>query len=247
LKKIAIYLLIIAIYPMNFLFCKEFSIGSNPGISLPLGNFKDIKELYKNCNQNKNGNNKVIIENSEMNNSIYYDLVFSYQPNKFFKFNAIINNIKNEISGIKVETTEVDSKSNQLIASSKRPEFQSTNLSLGFDINFLTFDKFSLIFGIEPQICFLNFNTFVYSPAVPDPYFIEREKSKTSLGLGIKLGAEYELFQDIKLNISGKYLTIFTDYNHEALSIAYFCYPINDYYTNPKYIIITFGIKYNVF
>lgn len=227
---------------------KEFSISSNIGYSFPLGNFKDNSNIYSNCNKDAYGKNPNIkIENTSMNNNFYYDFGISYIITRDFKLNAIINKISNKFAGINVTSSKVDVNTHQWISNSTSPEFISTNLYFGIDYYIVRFDEFSFFCGIEPNISFINYNIFDYYLSVPTPYIVEDKISKTSFGIGGKIGAEYSINNDFSITLSCKYSMIFSDYNHGAESLAYLCIPLNDYYTTPKYFISSLGISYKIF
>lgn len=229
-------------------YAKEFTISTYIGYSFPLGDFKDNSNIYSNCNKDPYGKNPNIkIDNTSMNNSFYYDFSLSYNISKDLKLNAILNRISNKFTGINVTSSQVNVNTHQLLTNSNNPEFNATNLAIGIDYDFIRFDKLTFFGGIEPNIAFIKYNTFSYYPAVPTPYIIENEISKTSFGISGKIGAEYSITKDLSIILSCKYAMIFIDYNHEALSTAYSCFPLNDYYTNPKYLISNIGISYKIF
>lgn len=242
------FLILLAFIMLSNSYAKEFTISTNFGCSFPLGNFRDNSNIYSKCNKDAYVNNPNIkIENIAMNNNLYYEFSISYNINKEFKFNAILNKISNKFAGINVTSSQVDVNTNQLINKSTSPEFNSTNLCLGFDYEVIKFDKLSLYCGVEPNIAFINYNFFFYYPTVPTPILEEDKISKTCLGINGKIGAEYTISNDLSMLLSFKYAMIFTDYNNGALSIAYSCFPQNDYFTNPKYIIFNIGIGYKIF
>jgi hypothetical protein len=225
-------------------YAKEFSISTNIGYSFPLGNFKDNSNIYSNC---KKDYPYINIENTSMNNNFYYDFSVSYNISKDLKLNAIINTISNKIAGIIVPTFKKDVNTLQLIPNSTSPEFNSTNFSIGIEYDFLRFDELTFFCGLEPSIGFINYNVYNIYPAIPIPYVIEDKISKTCFGISGITGVERSITKDLSIIFSCKYTTIFTDYNHRALDIAYTCIPLNDYYTNPKYFITNIGIRYTIF
>ena len=251
MRKIFVMSFLAFVLLFNDLIADGFSIGANFGGAMPLGRFKDLKEVYKNCDNNSYVKSSMIeLDNSKMSNTFYYDFNLSYDFNRNFRVYVLANNLKTDIKGLTVEVAdknEVDNQAN-FERRDQYPRFESLNLAIGLAYYFLHFNSISLYCGVEPQISFIKYNEFTFYPAVPIPAFIEKNVETTEFGIAGMLGFDYEIFDNFKINLIGKYSIILTNYNHSALSLYYGCFPNGKGKdATPQYLIISAGISYNLF
>lgn len=243
-----ITLLLITVIPVG---AKDFSIGGEIGAAFPMGRFRDNSEIYSKCNTIIYGvNPKIKISDTFMSPGVCYNFNIAYDFFKNFSLHFGAGGNSNKNKGIDVISYSGDF-THPNDSSLVNPYFNSLNLNLELDYTFLRFSNFSLKVGIAPQMSLISYNKFAagFYPAVPVPIWgvIESQDNKTAYGLSAVVGAGYDLSKDLKIEMNFKYSKIFFDYNSEVISAAYLCYPLDDYYTNPQWLIFGLGLRYKIF
>lgn len=241
MKKIVIAL--VFLLSLDSVFSMDLSVGFNLGISKPLGMFADNSSIYSKCNSGYNPFHDFTISNSSMNTPFMGEIYLTVKASDFISFNLGLERIYYTIDGIKFIVGD-PMISQQTDRTSASPWFKETNLKLGINFKVLTIDKFTILLGLEPQLCFISYNSIAFVYSTPYPYYISNDNSTQPFGLTGKISLQYIIDKKIKLNLNGAYSHIFMDYNNDALSLAYMCFPTENYYSNPNQLIVSLGLSY---
>lgn len=226
---------------------KDFSISGSFGAALPMGRFRDNSDIYSGCGKDPfSRNTKVKITDTAMSAGYQYGFALGYDFGKNFNVNVAAGGSSNKFDGIEVATFTGDFN-NPNETKKVNPYFSSVNLSLGLDYTFLRFGSLSFKAGIAPQISFITYNTFAIAYNIPIVNILEREENKSTFGFTASIGAEYAIIKDLSVGLNIKYNRLNFDYSSEALSAAFTCFPLDNYYANPQWLMIGLNVKYKIF